>query len=102
MIATRGPGNAQLKSTRFAAQATTASEQMLDAQYPPSLISLSHVALPFPIDDPLYGQQPGGQENYGVNLGSLNMRGERGALIVDAGSFSRATSNPFFRVMLEG
>ncbi|MDI9780951.1 alpha/beta hydrolase [Pseudomonas putida] len=102
LIATRGPGNAQLKSTRFAAQATTASEQMLDGVYPPSLISLSHVALPFPIDDPLYGQQPGGQENYGVNLGSLNMRGERGALIVDAGSFSRATSNPFFRVMLEG
>ncbi|WP_294325795.1 alpha/beta hydrolase [Pseudomonas sp.] len=102
LIATRGPGSAQLKSTRFAALATTADEQMLDAVYPPSLISLSHVALPFPIDDSLYGQHPDDQENYGVNLGNVNMRGERGALIVDAGNFSRATSNPFFRVMLGG
>lgn len=102
LLATRGPGNAQLKSSRFAAQASKADERLIAASYPANLISLSHVALPFPIDDPLYGQQPGGHENYGVNLGSLNMRGERGALIVDAGSFSRATSNPFFRVMLEG
>ncbi|MFJ4066271.1 hypothetical protein ACIPW4_13345 [Pseudomonas sp. NPDC089996] len=28
----------------------------------------------------LYGQQPGGQEDYGVNLGSLNLRGSTGSI----------------------
>lgn len=101
LLATRGPGDARLKSLRYAAGSTEAEEQLLDASYPSGLFSLSHVALPFPLDDALYGQQPSPAENYGVNLGTLSMRGERGALILDAGSFSRATSNPFFELMLD-
>lgn len=101
LVATRGPGDARLKSLHYAAGSTDAKEHLLDASYPAGLFSLSHVALPFPLDDALYGQQPSQAENYGVNLGTLSMRGERGALILDAGSFSRATSNPFFELMLD-
>ncbi|MBK4994360.1 alpha/beta hydrolase [Pseudomonas sp. S37] len=101
LISPRGPGDAQLIARHIAAQATQGSEQLLDARYPAGLVSLSHVALPFPADDALYGQQPDNTQNYGVNLGTLSLRGERGTLIMDAGSFARATSNPFFRWMLE-
>src|SRR6516164_2607752 len=57
----------------------------LSLSYPPEIFSLSHVAIPFPIDDPLYGIQPDPdtKSEYGYNLGTLAVRGERGALIVD-------------------
>jgi hypothetical protein len=63
--------------------------------------SLSHIALPFPIDDPLYGMQPDRAENFGVNLGALAVRGEREILIVSADFLARMSSNPFFPYMLE-
>ncbi|MEZ5904034.1 MAG: alpha/beta hydrolase [Geminicoccaceae bacterium] len=78
-----------------------ASEQPLGIAYPTDVFSLSHVALPFPLDDSLYGLEPAGNEDYGVNLGATAVRGERGALIVTIDSVSRMSSNPFFPYMLE-
>ena len=69
--------------------------------YPIGVYSLSHIALPFPIDDPLYGMQPDPAENFGVSLGALAMRGEREILIVSVDSLTRMSSNPFFPYMLE-
>jgi len=57
--------------------------------------------LPFPIDDSLYGLQPESEDEYGVNLGSMATRGERGTLIVSLDSLIRMSSNPFFSYMLE-
>jgi hypothetical protein len=59
--------------------------------------------VPFPLNDPLYGLQPDphGEEQFGVSLGTLSARGERGALIVDADFLFRIASNPFFPYMLE-
>jgi len=68
--------------------------------YPQDLYSLSHVALPFPPQDGLYGGTPG-NEDFGVRLGTAAVRGERGALIVGADSILRASSNPFFDYLLE-
>jgi alpha-beta hydrolase superfamily lysophospholipase len=78
-----------------------ADEQPLGIAYPTDVFSLSHVALPFPLDDPLYGLEPAGNEDYGVNLGATAVRGERGALIVSIDSVSRMSSNPFFPYILE-
>ena len=64
------------------------------------MFSLSHVALPFPADDPLYGYQPNGEENFGVALGSLAAHGEVGVLIVSLDTLARLTWNPFFPYML--
>ena len=74
----------------------------LELPYPVEIFSLSHVAVPFPLNDPLYGlhPDPNGDEQFGVSLGTLSARGERGALIVDA-DFLRIASNPFFPYMLE-
>jgi alpha-beta hydrolase superfamily lysophospholipase len=73
----------------------------LGIEYPPGLYSLSHVALPFPMNDPLYGLAPDGTEDYGIELGALAPRGERNVLIASLDALLRASSNPFFDYMLE-
>ena len=72
----------------------------LPLAYPPDVFSLSHIALPFPIDDPLYGLTPDPAESFGVRLGALAPRGERGTLIVGNDLLTRMSSNPFFAYLL--
>ncbi len=74
--------------------------RQLGVKYPKGVYSLSHVALPFPLNDSLYGLEPDGPEDYGVHLGALPVRGERGALIVSLDALVRMSSNPFFAYML--
>lgn len=64
--------------------------------YPSNVYSLSHVALPFPPDDPLYGLSPRLDEDYGIRLGTLALHGERGALSVGTDQLLRLGSNPFY------
>ncbi len=73
----------------------------LGLDYPPEIFSLSHVALPFPVTDPLYGSQPQNPTQYGINLGNMAVRGERSVLIVDLDTLLRVSSNPFFPYMLQ-
>ena len=74
--------------------------RLLGLSYPRDVFSLSHVALPFPLDDALYGLQPDLDDDYGVNLGAMALRGERGTLVVRLDSLIRMSSNPFFPFML--
>jgi hypothetical protein len=64
--------------------------------YPANVYSLSHVALPFPLDDPLYGLSPRMDEDFGIRLGTLALHGERGALSVATDQLLRLGSNPFY------
>jgi alpha-beta hydrolase superfamily lysophospholipase len=64
--------------------------------WPPLVYSLSHVALPFPVSDSLYGLAPDRRENYGLNLGTLVVRGERDLLAVGLPLLLRLQSNPFY------
>lgn len=79
-----------------AAGSTESVVTALDLEWPPGFYSLSHVALPFPPDDPIYGFSPGPDPGWGVQLGVLEPRGERGLLNIPAGQFNRLRSNPFF------
>jgi len=83
-------------------EAGTVKEQdrALGFTYPPGLYSLSHVALPFPMSDSLYGLNPDPSENFGINLGTLTPRGERNVLIASLDSLLRVSSNPFFPYMI--
>jgi alpha-beta hydrolase superfamily lysophospholipase len=83
------------------AGATTEQSRMLGLIYPGEVYSLSHVAVPFPVTDALYGMNPGTEEWFGVNLGQLTARGEVGVLIIPLDSLIRVASNPFFPYMLE-
>lgn len=72
----------------------------LELTFPRELFSLSHVAVPFPENDGLYGRRPDPADDFGIHLGDLSLRGERGALVMDMGALQRATSNPFFPYLL--
>jgi hypothetical protein len=72
-----------------------ASTTPLDLAWPRGVISLSHVALPFPPDDPLYGQRPPGNENI-LFLGQIDFQGERGLLQFPADWLLRLRYNPFY------
>jgi alpha-beta hydrolase superfamily lysophospholipase len=86
---------------RFEPRSGVAAESPLASTYPADMYSLSHIALPFPRDDALYGREPRADESYGVRLGAVAVRGERGALVVAVENLMRASCNPFFEFQLE-
>lgn len=72
----------------------------LGLSWPAGMFSLTHVAVPFRPDDPLYGYEPAGSSTM-VNLGRLSPRGEKGVLIIGTDVLMRLTSNPFFAVVAD-
>lgn len=66
-------------------------------QWPDHVYSLSHIAMPFPPTDNLYGSDPEHEE--GLHIGMLASRGERGVLNVPARDMLRLRSNPFYNFM---
>ncbi len=71
----------------------------LEYIWPGSLYSLSHVALPFPSDDEVYGFEPFPGESTFPQLGRAQMVGESGAMTIPASLFTRVRSNPFYGYM---
>lgn len=69
--------------------------------WPPALVSLGHVALPFPADDPVYGFQRGSGRDGIPSIGSWLLRGENGAITISLGSLTRLRSNPFWPLIAE-
>ena len=101
IITNAGPGQAEVVERVTEAGQTTEQTRTLALTYPRDVFSLSHVAIPFPMNDPLYGLTPDHPEQYGVNLGSLATRGERGTLIVSLDALVRMSANPFYPYMME-
>lgn len=64
------------------------------------MYSLSHVAVPFPLSDSLYGREPDEKNRYGISPGTISLRGETGTLSVGLETLMRVTSNPFFPWMM--
>lgn len=100
ILTNASPGSSEVVAQVLDAGALTPKSRPLGLAYPADMFSLSHVALPFPPSDALYGMQPDGSEDFGINLGVIAARGERGILIVSLDSLLRASSNPFFSYML--
>jgi esterase/lipase len=67
----------------------------LDMTWPRGVISLSHIALPFLPDDPLYGATPPLEKDR-IYLGNLAIQGERGLLKVPENWLLRLRFNPFY------
>jgi alpha-beta hydrolase superfamily lysophospholipase len=85
----------EVMARRVGPRSTTSSDQPLGLRWPRDVYSLTHVALPFPPDDPLYGYRPeAGSAD--PHLGQLGLRGEKGVLIVSPGDLQRLRANPFF------
>ena len=77
------------------AGSTTVGRELTGLEWPRHLFSLSHVALPFPPDDPVYGINPPPTKSL-IYLGRVELLGERGLLAVAPTVLMRLRSNPFF------
>jgi alpha-beta hydrolase superfamily lysophospholipase len=96
-----GPGIGETVARVTEAGETTETVIPLGLRYPADVFSLSHVALPFPMNDSLYGLEPENDTEFGLNLGAMAARGERGALIVSMDSLLRVSANPFFPYVMK-
>ncbi|WP_292533986.1 carboxylesterase [Methylocystis sp.] len=101
IVTNAGEGTDDAVERVVEAGVTAEQTRPLGLQYPKGVFSLSHVALPFPLSDSLYGLTPDLSEDFGVHLGSLAPRGERGTLIVSLDALLRMSSNPFFSYMAQ-
>lgn len=61
-------------------------------EWPRGVFSMSHVAIPFPRDDPWYGAGVDGE----YTLGNIHAMGERRVLRIPMTFFNRLRHNPFF------
>ena len=74
----------------------------LQLEWPTGVFSLSHVALPFPPDDPLYGGPATEGKDYPwITLGNISIRGERNLLLFPDNYFLRLRYNPFHDYLTE-
>ena len=101
VVSNAGTGSYDVTERIIEAGATAESVRPLGLRYPNDVFSLSHVALPFPEDDPVYGGAPDPAEDFGVQLGAMALRGERGTLVVSLDALGRTSWNPFFPYQLQ-
>ena len=101
IITNAGEGTDDAVERVVEAGSTAERRRALGLSYPKGVFSLSHVALPFPLTDSLYGLTPDSTEDFGMHLGALPLRGERGTLIVSLDALLRMSSNPFFPYLAE-
>lgn len=80
---------------RAALDQEVSSERPLAEAWPQGVISMSHIAVPIPPDDPLYGRYRPSDRNK-LFLGAQSLRGERGLLQIPDNWFTRQRYNPFF------
>ena len=70
----------------------------LDLAWPRDVVSLSHIALPFPPEDPLYGRFPP-EDKETLFLGQMAIQGERGLLKLPDNWLMRLRYNPFYKYL---
>jgi alpha-beta hydrolase superfamily lysophospholipase len=100
VITNVSPDTQQVKELRAEADTGRQSARPLDLDWPAGVFSLSHVALPFPPDDPLYGYDLRGPSNH-VQLGRIEAHGENGVLEIPGWMLTRQRSNPFHSYVLQ-
>jgi alpha-beta hydrolase superfamily lysophospholipase len=96
-LVTNSNANSRSVAAYSKAPFTTAANRVepLGQTWPRAVFSLSHVALPFPSDDPLYGAQAPENANQ-LFLGQQALQGERGVLKIPENFLLRLRHNPFY------
>ncbi len=96
VLANRAPDSLALEERRYSLRDSSVEIVDPGLSWPTGLYSLSHVALPFPPEDPLYGNgrspDDAGAE---FQIGNIALRGERGFLQISATDQLRLRWNPF-------
>lgn len=93
LVTNKAPQSPELFARRLVAGKITETD--VGTHWPTGNFSLSHVALPIPPDDPVYGS---GQVESSAKLplGTLELRGERGVLAISSDLLMRMRFNPFY------
>jgi alpha-beta hydrolase superfamily lysophospholipase len=100
VVANRETGSNRVVASRRCNPVTRClAEQHLEQDWPANVYSLSHIALPFPPQDPLYGANNPDPAPNDYNLGQLAPKGERSVLVIPAEDLNRLRYNPFFDYM---
>ena len=98
ILRNRHRNGGEIDVTMLAAGQTESVIEATDFQWPVGIYSLSHIAVPFRTDDPVYGNGSGrGENDRGIAFGALAPRGEQGVLRLSPAYFLRTRYNPFFR-----
>jgi len=100
VITNATPRTLQVKELRAEAGTGRQTAQLLALEWPRAVFSLSHLALPFPPDDPLYGYETPSDPQH-LQLGRIEARGEIGVLTLPLWLLTRQRSNPFHSYLLE-
>jgi hypothetical protein len=95
VIENAGPDTLAVHELHAPAGSGRLEARPLGLAWPPTVFSLSHVALPFRPDDPLYGYDAAPDPTH-VQLGRLEARGENGVLAIPTWMLTRLRSNPFY------
>ncbi len=101
VVANRDPSTDEAAARTTEAGSTDEMVTPIGARWSPDVYSLSHVALPFPPEDGLYGDRPDPADAFGIQLGTIAAHGERNALIVSLDWLLRISWNPFYALVSE-
>jgi len=101
VITNADPGTSQVMELRAEPGSTQQAARLLDLSWPERVFSLSHVALPFPLTDSLYGYEVAAGDANHVQLGRVQVHGENGVLAIPDWVLTRQRSNPFHAYMIE-
>lgn len=96
VVTNRSPDDLAVLELRQAAGQPGFSGRPLDYAWPDDVYSLTHVAVPFPPDDAVYGTEPSGIDTAYPRIGQVHILGESGALILPPALLQRLRSNPFY------
>jgi alpha-beta hydrolase superfamily lysophospholipase len=101
LVTNVSPESIEVVARRRRAGETEWTDSALGLEWPPMVYSLSHVAIPFPPDDPVYGARDPDGETSVLNIGGIAARGERGMLALPMDLLMRLRYNPFFPYLAE-
>ena len=98
VVSNSDPTSLAVAVRRFAGDSAVAT-RATGLAWPINVVSLGHVAQPFPPDDPVYGVLPGSGHAGIPSIGSWLLRGESGAVTITLGALTRLRSNPFWALI---
>lgn len=90
------PTSLDMAERSVAPGTTDVAIRPLNLAWPRDVYSLSHIAVPFPMSDPVYGRDDLAGAPPLIRLGILSPRGERAVMSVPSETLIRLTCNPFF------
>ncbi|MGA8050310.1 MAG: alpha/beta fold hydrolase [Burkholderiales bacterium] len=101
LITNSGPESAEVVEQTWLPGQAASTTHPISYAWPQGIYSLSHLALPFAPDDPIYGYDAQGPNGRLRTLGNLELRGERNVLALSAADRLRLRSNPFHAYLIE-